>query len=329
MNKELLGTLYTGEKIYMFALRAGDTSAAVISRGAAVISFKPYGREIISGIGAPMAYLEKASYRGASVGRVCNRIVGARFEMDGRIYELTKNNGDSCLHGGSDAFHDKAWEIIEYGEDFVRLGYTSPDGQSGFPGETRVEALYSLSETALTVTYRAIPNKKTPLMITNHAFFNLDGEGLSVEGHRIKIYADEYTEIDGDRMPTGRNLTVSGSAFDFKEPREIGERIEEIPLGYDHNFILRGDTRRSFGGEELTLAAEVWGKEIKLSAYTNQPGVQFYAFGPMRGEGQRRIPNAFCLESQIAPNCVNHGLGFCEAGEVYLSTTVYEAEKIG
>lgn len=335
MNKTLFGTLPGGEEIYSFSLKSECATAEIISLGATIASFMPYGREIIGGYETLEEYLPYNDYHGATVGRVCNRIVGGSFTMDGVVYELTKNNGEHCLHGGNDAYHKKAWDVIEYGTDFVRLGYISPDGQSGFPGEVKIEARFTLIGAALAVEYTAVPSKKTPIMLTTHGFFNLDSYQGSVEEHRVRIYADEYSEVSEARLPTGRRVPVVGTALDFTEPRMIGERIADSPIGYDHNFVLKPESFIECHGKSLGLVAEVWGRELKLTAYTDQPGIQFYVLAnknltapTLRGGVKQTQFSSFCIEPQIEPNCVQRGVGFCEAGEVYSAMIVYDVERI-
>ena len=237
MNKAVFAILESGEKIYKITLKSGESSAEIISRGAAIKSFKPFGREIVAGFDSLDTYLGYGSVYGAVIGRVCNRIVGACFEMDGKVYELTKNNGENCLHGGSDAFHTKVWDVLEYGEDYALLGYSAPDGQSGFPGNIEVRARYTLANSELRIEFTATPDRRTPIMLTSHSFFNLESHATDVLGHKIKMYADRYTEIGEQRLPTGKRPEVEGTPYDLRAPREIGERIGDSALGYDHNFI--------------------------------------------------------------------------------------------
>ena len=335
MNKRLFGKLPTGENIYAITLKSGDSSAEIITRGAAISSFKPFGREIVAGFSTLEEYLAYGDFYGATVGRVCNRIVGADFEMDGKVYQLTKNNGENCLHGGSDAFNTKAWYVIEYGEDYVTLGYFSPDGQSGFPANVEVRARYTLVEGELRIEYSATPDARTPIMMTSHSFFNLNSHKTDVRAHKARIHANRYTEIGPGRLPTGNRPEVAGTPFDFREPTELGAHVEESEFGYDHNFILSSEAVGKFGDKHLALAAEVWGEELKLSAYTDQPGIQLYV--NQRAPKTRPVIRSgvvleayasFCLEPQIEPNCVKDGRGFVDAGETYLANIVYKVEKI-
>ncbi len=334
MNKTLFGVLESGKEIYKITLRSGTSSAEVISLGASITSFKPFGREIVAGFNELSAYLGFAGVYGATVGRVCNRIVGAKFEMDGVTYDLTKNNGENCLHGGSDAFHTKAWDVLEYGEDYALFGYMAPDGQSGFPGNIDVKARYTLADSELRIEYTATPDRRTPIMMTSHSFFNLESHTTDVLAHKIKIYADKYTEINELRLPTGNRPDVADTPYDFRTPRAIGECIGDSALGYDHNFILRGDVTREIGGKSLALAAEVWGKELKLSAYTDQPGIQLYVTSGAPKSRRETSSGAvlgafasFCLEPQIEPNCIKDGRCFVDGGETYECNIVYRADR--
>ncbi|MBR7116903.1 MAG: galactose mutarotase [Clostridia bacterium] len=328
---ELFGFLPTGEEIFKFKLKSDTAEAEIISLGAAIARFRPFGRDIVCGFATLDEYLLNGSFHGATVGRVCNRTVGASFAMDGVKYELTKNNGEHCLHGGADNFSKKAWDVLGYDDHSVRLGYTSPDGQSGFPGEVRVTAEYHLEGAALTVRYTAVPNKKTPIMITNHAYFHLGEFGTEVTDYTLRVYADEFSEVSDKRLPTGRHISVEGTPVDFRAPRRIGERMADSPIGYDHNFILSPTDFRESLGRRVGLAAVVEGEGLRLKAYTDQPGMQLYVpripvKTPMFNGREQISYGAFCLESQIEPNAPGVGLGFIDAGEKYVSTTVYEAE---
>ena len=335
MNKTHFGTLPTGEEIYKFTLTSEDSTAEIISRGATILSFRPFGEEIIAGFDTLEDYLAARSFHGATVGRVCNRIVGASFVMDGKEIKLSKNNGEHFLHGGTDGWTARAWSVLDYGKDFVKLGLSSRDGESGFPADVDVEALFTLKGSALIVSYKAIPYGKTPIMITTHGFFNLNGFATTVDEHEVTIYADQYTEVDEKRLPTGRRASVDGTFLDFRTPHRICERIDESPIGYDHNYILRGDNIVSMDGAPLALAARVVGEHLKLTAYTNQVGIQFYVqmrasdSAPTLHGGIKQFPRcAFCIEPQLEPDCVRRGLAIYDKGEVYESTIVYHVERI-
>lgn len=331
--QRLFGKLPTGEDIYIFTLKSESATAAVTSYGARLVSFRPFGTEVNAGYDTLDDYLADGACSGGTVGRVANRIKDATFAIDGVRYELTKNNGNHCLHGGAGNFAYKAWEVISHTDSSVTLSHTSPDGEAGFPGEVRVVAEYTLSGTALVIKYTAVSDKKTAFMMTNHAYFHLGGFDTPITDYTLRIWADEYSEVGEDRVTTGRHLPVLGSPFDFTEARKIGERIQESPLGYDHNFILSPTLFKEFSGERLGLAAEVRGDGLVLRCYTNQPGVQLYVpknemKRSLAGCHVRAAHGAFCLEAQIEANCVNRGRGIIEAGEEYRWCTAYEVKKV-
>ncbi|MBR2930381.1 MAG: galactose mutarotase [Clostridia bacterium] len=328
---ELFGVLPSGESIYKFTLRSAAAEAEIISYGAAIRSFSAFGRDIVGGSETLGQYLTGHAYFGTTVGRVCNRIVGGRLVIDGETVELTKNNGEHCLHGGTDGYHNKPWEVISHTPSSVTLGYLSPDGQSGFPGNLKITARFCLEGSRLSVIYRAVSDKKTPVMLTSHGFFNLSSFERDVLSSRAIIYADEVTEVDEKRLPTGRHIPVKDSFLDFTSEHSFGERIEESPVGYDHNYILKPTVFSEVEGIRVGLAAEVRGEGLCLKAYTNQPGMQLYVMKnppkstPTVKNGRALLPNgAFCLEAQIEPDCVSRGIGFIDAGEEYVSAVAYE-----
>lgn len=332
MKKERFGTLPTGGAVTAYTLQNEDATLRVMTRGATILNFRVYGREIIGGFDTLEDYLLDGSHQGALIGRVANRVGGACFTMDGKDYHLPKNDGENCLHGG-DGFDHKNFEVLEADERHVRLTYHSADGEEGFPSALDVTVEYRLEGTSLLIDYTATPNGRTPIALTNHSYFNLDGFGDTIEHHVATIYADRYTEVDETLIPNGNHPEVAGTAFDFRTPHEIGERIGGDFIGYDHNFILSPKTSEVLFGRSLPLAATVRGKELCLSVYTDQPGVQFYignflAGKPdFRGGVKRCLHGAFCLETQTEPDCIRHGIGFYDKGEVYRHTTVYRVTK--
>ena len=333
MNKKLFGKLPTGEDIYKYTLKNENAELTLMTRGAAIVKFIVYGTDIVGGFDTLEDYLKDTSHQGATIGRVANRIANATFTMDGAVYMLPANNNGNCLHGGC-GFDYKVWEVADVKDDRITFAYTSADGEEGFPAELRVEVTYILDGTSVIIDYAAYPNGKTPIALTNHSYFNLDGFGDTVKEHTAVIYAKNYTEVDEKLIPNGNRPSVFGTAFDFTTPHTIGERIVGDFIGYDHNFILSPEKFESYIGRELGLIAEVSGKRLKMSVYTDQPGVQFY-IGNFLGNGPnfkglvRPVRHgAFCLETQTEPNCVNHGEGFYEAGDKYVHTTVYKIEKL-
>ena len=333
MEKKLFGTLPTGEEIYLYSLKSEDALVNIMTRGATIVNFKAYGIDIVGGFDTLDTYCKETSHQGAIIGRVANRVANARFEMDGKVYNLPKNDGENCLHGG-DGFDHKVWTVTEYTDNSITLTYTSADGEEGFPSELDVAVTYKLSGAALLIDYVAYPKGKTPIALTNHAYFNLDGFGGTIEDHVAVIYADKYTEVDDNLIPNGSRPSVEGTPFDFRTPHTIGERCGKDFIGYDHNFVLSPEKKETLFGKELDLIAEVRSKELGMKVYTDQPGVQFY-IGNFLGKGpdfrnntKQVFHGAFCLETQTEPDCINHGIGFYSESEVYTHSTVYAVEKL-
>lgn len=334
MTREIFGKTKSGEIVEIVTLTNDVAELKVMTRGATIVSFKPYGVDIVGGYDNLEGYeADNGSYQGATVGRVANRIGDAQFTMDGAIYMVTPNDNGNCLHGGS-GFSFKMWKTQDVTEDSVTLSYYSPDGEDGFPNGLLSKVKFTLSGATVIIDYEATPEGKTPIALTNHSYFNLDGFGGLIDDHIATIYADRYTEVDEKLIPNGIRPEVNGSAYDFTSPKKIGECFGKEVDGYDHNFILCPKFSSEFNGKEIPLAASVTNGKLTLSVYTDQPGVQFYTGNFLGGEpdfrgGVKRIKHgAFCLEAQTEPNCINHGIGFYDAGEVYTQTTIYEVKKV-
>jgi aldose 1-epimerase len=337
MEKTFFGTLPTGEGVHLYTLKSATASLSLIDYGAKIQSFNVYGREIVGGFDTLGGYLKDTSHQGATIGRVANRIGGARFEMDGETYFVTENNNGNCLHGGV-GFDYRMWELSDSGENFVSFSYVSKDGEEGFPASVSVTVTFTLTDATVIIDYKAVPDGKTPIALTNHSYFNLDGFGDTIDNHVAIIYADRYTEVDDNLIPNGNRPHVEGTEFDFRTPHKIGERVGGDFIEYDHNFVLCASTYADFSGTSLPLAATVSSSDLKLSVYTDQPGVQFYIGNflgsspdapDFRGGIKPIVHGAFCLEAQTEPDCISHGIGFYGKDEVYTQKTVYKVEKIG
>lgn len=333
MKREIFGMLENQEVVEIVTLSNESAELKIMTRGATIVSFKPFGVDVVGGYDNFEDYMaDRGSYQGATVGRVANRIGDAQFSMDGAIYMVTDNDKGNCLHGGS-GFSFKLWKIEELCEDSVTMSYFSPDGEDGFPASVNVKVKFTLRGAAVIIEYEAIPDGKTPIALTNHSYFNLDGFGGLIDDHRATIFADRYTEVDDKLIPNGNRPYVEGTPYDFRTPKKIGEEFGKSVDGYDHNFIICPElceVNEEFG---LPMIASVTNGELTLNVYTDQPGVQFYTGNflggkpDFRGDVKRIKHGAFCLEAQTEPNCINHGIGFYEEGEVYRQVTVYEITK--
>lgn len=336
MKKKIFGTLSTGEKIYSYRLENGKIFTEIITFGAAIRNFgfiEKNEKNIVGSFDSIEDYLKDNSHQGAIIGRVANRIANAEFTIDGKTYQLPKNDGENCLHGGT-GFDRKLWNVEKYSDESITLSYYSKDGEEGFPADLAVTVKYTLSDTSLIIEYTASPEAKTPIALTNHAYFNLNGLGGNIYTHKAQIFADRYTEVDNNLIPTGEHPSVSGTVFDLRTPKAIGDAVSDSFLGYDHNFVLSPTEFKSFADKKLGLAARVWGDDISLSVYTDMKDVQFYIGNFLAGEpdfsgGVKRVLHgAFCLETQTEPNAVNSGIGIYDRGEIYTHTTAFNIEKI-
>ena len=334
MKPEFFGTLPTGEAVETYTIQNEEATLRVMTYGAAVVNFRVEGVELIGGYDTLADYLADGdSHQGATIGRVANRVAGACFTMDGKVYHLPANNNGNCLHGGI-GFDHRVFTVTEATDKSVTLRYISPDGEEGFPARLTVDVTFTLEGSAFMIDYTATPDGKTPIALTNHSYFNLDGFGGTVDKHTAVIYADSVTEVDENLIPNGNHPAVAGTVFDFTTPHTIGERLGNGFGGYDHNYVLNGKVKETVMGRELSLAAEVWNDTRKLSVYTDQPGIQFYIGNFLMGKpdfrsGTVKIRHgAFCLEAQTEPDCINHGIGFYDKGEVYRQTTVYRVAKL-
>ena len=332
MEKRYFGTLPSGDAVSVYTIANENITLEVLDRGCVIKSLIFNGVDTVRGFDTLESYLADTSHQGAVIGRVANRVAGARFVMDGKEYNLPKNDGENCLHGG-DGFDHRMWTLVEAQDDRLVFSYDSYDGEEGFPSALSVKVSYILSGDALVIDYVATPDGKTPIALTNHAYFNLNGKG-NIEGHRITVYADKYTEVGDDLIPTGNRPAVEGTVFDLRTERTIKDMLTPDFIGYDHNFMLCPGIFREFIGKELGLCATVKGDTVGMSVYTDQEGVQLYignflGNGPDFKGGEKQVfHGALCLETQTEPNCINRGRGFYEAGQTYTHTAVYEFFKL-
>ena len=342
ITREAFGSLPDGTPvdIYMLKNKAG-LEARVMTYGAILVSMKVPDRsgalaDVNLGFDTLAGYLGTHPYFGAIIGRYGNRIAKARFTIDGVEYRLAPNNNGNTLHGGVKGFDKVVWsaEAIQVADGVgLRLTYLSKDGEEGFPGNLAVTVVYMLTNAnELRIEYEARTDKKTPVNLTNHAYWNLKGEGRGdILGHIIQIEADKITAVDSpvNLIPTGEIVPVAGTPFDFTSPHTIGERIGQVEGGYDHNFVLRK------GGGMLALAARV--EELEsgriLEIWTDQPAIQLYTGnfldGTIVGKGGKAYQKhyAFCLETQHFPDSPNHPnfpSTILEPGQVYRTTTVHK-----
>jgi aldose 1-epimerase len=324
---------------------AAGMHAAITNYGGIITALRTPDRNgafasVVLGYPDLAGYVADTSFQGAIIGRYGNRIGGARFTLNGETYQLAANNGVNTLHGGARGFHKYLW-AAETGTDesgaWLKLSRTSPDGEENYPGALNVDVTYTLTPAnELKIDYSATTDKTTHVNLTNHAYFNLSGEGEpSILGHRLTIAADSITPVDAGLIPTGVLMPVEGTPFDFREAIEIGARINdrnqqlELGGGYDHNWVLNGGVTEA-ARHVARLDDPISGRIMEVS--TTEPGLQFYSGyfldGNMIGASAKPYPHrsALCLETQHYPDTPNKPSfpsTILNPGETYSSTTVY------
>lgn len=277
-------------------------------------------------------------YFGATIGRYGNRIAKGKFTLDGKQYLLTTNNGPNTLHGGKKGFQYVVWDAKQTGDSILELTYLSKDMEEGYPGNLQVKVTYSLTNNnELKLDYEATTDKKTVVNLTNHAFFNLNGQGSgTINNHVLMIHADNYTPVDSTLIPTGKIEPVANTPFDFRKPTMIGKSVDANNVqikngkGYDHNFVLNANK-----GASLNTAAIITGDKtgIEMEVLTQEPGLQFYggnfmqSKNKMKDGGMDDFRTAFCLETQHFPDSPNQPAfpsTVLEPGKIYKTSSVYK-----
>lgn len=332
-----------GQKTDLFILKnENGLQAAITNYGGRIVSLLVPANgsfiDVVTGY-ADIEFYQKDDepYFGALIGRYGNRIAKGKFTLEGKTYSLAVNNGPNALHGGPSGFHSKVWNANQLDESKLELTCFSPDGEEGYPGNLNVKVLYTLTENnELKIDYEAKTDATTVINLTNHAYFNLNGEGSgSILDHELSINADRFVPIDETSIPLGDLYEVDGTPFDFKEARKIGARIDEDDeqirngSGYDHTFVL------NIPPNTLGLCAIVRGDKtgLVMEVLTTEPGVQLYTGNFLAGKDQdgkqgHSYPHrsAFCLETQHFPDSPNHEnfpSTVLAPADIHRSTTIY------
>ena len=326
------GVSAKGESITLHTMQnSSGMSVTVLDYGCTVQSIRLNGLDVVLGYDDVAGYENGGCFIGAFVGRYANRIKGSAFDLNGKHYVLPKNVGENHLHG---VLAEAVFSAAVEGDSLV-LRYLSPDGEEGFPGNCSVTVKYTLSEeNELIMDYFATTDADTVLNLTNHSYFNLNGEASGdILGHTLTLAADSYTETDDESIPTGRIIPVAGTPMDFRQEKAVGRDIfaDYAPIrttsGYDQNFILSeaDGSLRHFA----TLRGDKTG--IVMDAYTTQPAVQLYCGNFLKGSGKggRKFIKhaALCLETQhypSSPNFPEFPTTVLKAGDEYRQTTVYK-----
>lgn len=300
--------------------------------------------DVVLGFNNIDAYLTAdESYHGATIGRFANRIQEGRFQLNGQYYTIEPNNGPNALHGGKNGFHSKIWDRRLQHPNGVTFYCTSEDGEEGFPGKLTVSVDYFLTDSnELEISFRAKSDQDTIINLTNHAYFNLNGEGAGeVLDHLIQINAKEYVPIDNQQIPTGTLASVTDTPFDFQKARLLSNALRENHPqinhgggGYDHTFVLHQAVR---DGKSVAASAYAKDSGIQLEVLTSEPGIQFYTGNALNGKDvgksgrsyQRQ--HAFCFETQHFPDSPNQATfpsTLLKAGETFQSQTTYRFNVI-
>jgi aldose 1-epimerase len=320
-NKNNVSAVFTTEGARLMSLFVPDKNGALTN--------------VVIGFDSAAEYAKSTEpYFGATIGRYGNRINKGKFTLEGKPYQITVNNGQNMLHGGKNGFQYKLWNATLPDEHTLEFTYSSKDGEEGFPGNLEVKVVYSLTDSnELKMEYTASTDKPTVVNLTNHAFFNLNGEGSgTILDHILQINADKYTSVDTALIPSGKLESVKNTPFDFIKPETIGKRINQNNIqlkagkGYDHNFVLNGSGMK----KAATIIGDKSG--IKMEIFTEEPGLQFYSGNFMQSKNKMRKGNddyrtAVALETQHFPDSPNQPsfpTTELKPGEKYHTVSLYK-----
>ncbi|MEL6671624.1 MAG: aldose epimerase family protein [Bacteroidota bacterium] len=333
-----------GDEAYqLYSLEGEDGLAATFTDyGARMVSLKVpdqqgKARDIVLGFSEVATYAEQGGfYMGATIGRYGNRIAKGQFDLNGQGYQLAINNDPNHLHGGPEGFHAAKWTLDSLAKDFIRFQYVSPAGEENYPGTLTTLVSYQLRPgKSLEMAYQAQTTEPTIVNLTNHTYFNLNGEGSeTINDHYLMVNAHQYLPVDNSLIPLGEPQSVEGTPFDFRFPTQIGARLEEEHEqlthgnGYDHNYVVGPGP-----AERQRPVARVLGPDsgIMMEILTTEPGLQFYGGNWMSGQlmgksGKPYVKRAgFCLETQHfpdSPNQADYPSVTLNPGETYRSSTM-------
>ena len=332
-----------GKKTDLYTLRnKNNMEVCVTNFGGRIVSVMVPDKDgkmqdVVLGFDSIQDYISKPSDFGASIGRYANRINQGRFTLDSIEYQLPQNNYGHCLHGGPNGFQYRVFDAVQPNPQEVELTYVAADGEEGFPGNITCKVLMKLTDdNAIDIRYEAETDKPTIVNMTNHSYFNLDGDAANNADHLLMVDADYYTPVDSTFMTTGEIVPVEGTPMDFRTPTPVGKRINDFDFvqlkngnGYDHNWVLnaKGDITR----KAATLESPKTG--IVLDVYTDEPGIQGYAGNFLDGSltGKKGITYnqraSVCLETQKYPDTPNKPewpSAVLRPGETYNSHCIFK-----
>lgn len=339
--KRLFGLMPDGQEIYEYTLsNKNGVEVKVINYGGIITSVIAPDRngvmeDVVLGYDSLSGYLKETPYFGAIVGRYGNRIANGKFVLDGTTYTLAQNNNGQHLHGGIKGFDKVFWNIVEIGQNKLKLTYLSKDMEEGYPGNLNVEVTYELTDAnELKIAYAATTDKKTIINLTQHSYFNLTGKTKGdILTHELTLYADKFVPVTKVLIPTGELMPVKGTPFDFTTSTAIGARVNdkhqqlEFGLGYDHCWVLSS-------GDSMKHAASVYEPTSgrTLEVYTTEPAIQFYCGNFLDGSITGKFNVSYkhryglCLETEHYPDSPNQKAfpsTELKPGEVYRTQTTY------
>ena len=337
MNKKFFGSI-GNDSVFEYELHnANGMQVGIINYGGTVTKIlvpdknKQMG-DVVLGFDSVGGYAQKGvPYIGALVGRYGNRIANGKFTLDGKVYTLAQNNNGNHLHGGNKGFDKVIWNVDDVDDSSIHLSYNSKDGEEGYPGNLKVNVVYSLTnDNGLKIDYTATTDKATPVNLTNHSYFNLSGgKDTTILDHELRLNADRFTEVNDKLIPTGQLPPVKNTPMDFTKSKRVRQDIEKVKGGYDHNWVLnKKDSSFTLIG---TLYHPASGRAMDI--YTTQPGVQFYTGnfldGSLTGKnGVKYVQHAaLCLETQHFPDSPNQPSfpnTILRPGETYHHVTEYK-----
>ena len=296
MKKELFGKI-DGKEVNKYTLKGDNVELDVLDFGATIQSLFVDGINVVQSFESAEDYKVRDGYVCGVIGRVANRIAKAKFELNGKEYQLTQNEGKNQLHGGLQGFHHKFYEVEEI-ENGFKMTCVSPDGEDGYPGQLVFTVEFVLTGRTLHIGYSAVSDKDTIWAPTHHFYFNMNGPVGYANSNELTIYADHYTPVDSELIPLGYMVDVTGTAFDFRKGKRIDKDKTELGI-YDHNFMLKGE-------HAATMVGDISG--LKMEIYTDMPAMQMYT-----GAGVEETRKAekladrggVALEPQFAPNAIN------------------------
>ena len=321
INEASFNQIVQGKQVGLYTLTTPDgITAQITNYGAKIVSLLVPNAEgevadVVLGFSTLDEWLTQEVYFNGIYGRTAGRVSGAQFDIDGTTYHVTQNAGEHCLHGGYHGFNDKVWDVVEVSNSAIKLHYLSPDGEEGFPGNLHVFVTYLLQDKDLIINYEASTDAPTILNLTNHAYFNLKGEGQgTIHDHTLQVLAEEYIPYDENTLPMGCVLPVVGTPMDMREPTCIADRIDDAffasGLGIDNGWALPG-WNQFCDNPPLRLAAILKGGKLTMETWTTFPCMQVYSGNYVehhigKSDTEYFPQCAICLEAELFPDAVHH-----------------------